>query len=59
LKKIIGPGVIVQASNDPTLISGLTLRFGDTMLDASARRLLTEMKQSILAAPVGANLWSE
>lgn len=59
LKKVIGSGVMVQASNDPALISGLTLRFGDTMLDASARRLLSEMKQSILSAPVGANLWSE
>ncbi|MBA3698223.1 MAG: ATP synthase F1 subunit delta [Planctomycetes bacterium] len=59
LKKALGPGVMVQTSTDPSLISGLTLRFGDTMLDASARRLLGEMKATILSAPVGANLWSE
>ncbi len=59
LKKSIGPGVIVQTSTDPALIAGLTLRFGDTMLDVSARRLLGEMKQAILTAPVGANLWNE
>lgn len=59
LKKSIGPGVMVQASSDPSLIAGLTLRFGDTMLDVSARRMLAEMKQTILAAPVGASLWSE
>ena len=59
LKKSIGPGVIVQASTDPALIAGLTLRFGDTMLDVSARRMLAEMKQTILTAPVGASLWSE
>jgi F0F1-type ATP synthase delta subunit len=51
--------VIVQASTDPALIAGLTLRFGDTMLDVSARRMLAEMKQTILTAPVGASLWSE
>ena len=59
LKKAIGPGVMVQASNDPALIAGLTLRFGDTMLDVSARRMLTDMKKTILTAPVGAQLWSE
>ncbi len=59
LKQTIGPGVMVQTSTDPRLISGMTLRFGDTMLDASARRLLGDMKQTILSAPVGANLWSE
>ena len=59
LKKILGPGVMVSATTDPTLIAGLTLRFDDTMIDASARRLLGEMKDTILSAPVGANLWSE
>jgi F-type H+-transporting ATPase subunit delta len=59
LKKILGPGVMVQASTDPSLIAGLTLRFDDTMIDVSARRLLAEMKDTILTAPVGANLWSE
>ncbi len=59
LKKVLGPGVMVQATTDPTLIAGLTLRFDDTMIDASARRLLGEMKDTILSAPVGANLWSE
>ncbi len=59
LKKAIGPGVMVQASNDPSLIAGLTLRFDDTMIDVSARRLLTDMKQTILTAPIGAQLWSE
>ncbi len=59
LKKVVGPGVMVTASTDPTLIAGLTLRFDDTMIDVSARRLLAEMKDAILTAPVGANLWSE
>jgi len=59
LKQAIGPGVMVHATTDPALISGLTLRFGDTMLDASARRQLADMKATILTAPVGANLWSE
>jgi len=59
LKKALGPGVIVQAANDPSLIAGLTLRFGDTMIDVSARRMLTDMKKTILTAPVGAQLWSE
>jgi F-type H+-transporting ATPase subunit delta len=59
LKKSIGPGVMVHATTDPALIAGLTLRFGDTMLDVSARRLLGEMKQTILTAPVGANLWND
>jgi F-type H+-transporting ATPase subunit delta len=59
LKKILGPGVMVSATTDPTLIAGLTLRFDDTMIDVSARRLLAEMKDTILTAPVGANLWSE
>ena len=59
LKKVVGPGVMVTASTDPSLIAGLTLRFDDTMIDVSARRLLAEMKDTILTAPVGANLWSE
>lgn len=59
LKKVVGPGVMVSASTDPTLIAGLTLRFDDTMIDVSARRLLAEMKDTILTAPVGAYLWSE
>lgn len=58
LKQDLGPGVILHASVDPTLIAGLTLRFGDTMIDASTRRMLAEMKQAILDAPVSAQLWT-
>jgi F-type H+-transporting ATPase subunit delta len=59
LQKSIGPGVMVQAANDPSLIAGMTLRFGDTMIDVSARRQLNDMKHTILTAPLGAQLWSE
>ncbi len=58
LKQDLGPGVIIHATVDRTLIAGLTLRFGDTMIDASSRRMLAEMKQTILDAPVSVQLWS-
>jgi F-type H+-transporting ATPase subunit delta len=59
LRKTIGAGVVVHPSTDPQLIAGMTLRFGDTMIDASVRRQLGEMKQAILNAPLSPALWTE
>ena len=57
LKRALGPGVVIEAATDPALIAGIVLRFGDTQVDASVRRQLADMKQTILAAPVGIQLW--
>ena len=59
LKRALGPGVVIEAATDPALIAGMVLRFGDTQVDASVRRQLADMKQSILAAPVGTQLWDD
>jgi F-type H+-transporting ATPase subunit delta len=59
LKRALGNGVVLHSQTDPAIIGGLTLRVGDTYVDGSVRRQLSDMKSAILNAPVSATLWSE
>ena len=53
-----GAGAQLDITIDPSLIGGFTSRVGDEYVDASVRRQLTEMRQAMLATPVGDALWS-
>jgi F-type H+-transporting ATPase subunit delta len=53
-----GPGAQLDITVDPSLIGGYTARIGDEYVDASVRRQLVEMRQAMLATPVGDALWS-
>lgn len=59
LRTALGPGAVLHARVDPTLIGGLTLRIDDTLVDGSVRRQLAEMKNLILESPVRSDLWDE
>ncbi len=57
LKRSFGPGVVLHATVDPSILGGVTLRVDDTFVDGSVRRQLSEMKNVILNAPVDQRLW--
>lgn len=52
LKAITGKEVIVAFRKDPSLIGGLVLRIGNTVLDGSVRTQLELMKEKILEGVV-------
>ena len=53
-----GAKAVLDLSLDPKLIAGFTSRIGDRYVDASVRRVLDEMRQSLLATPLPDALWS-
>jgi F-type H+-transporting ATPase subunit delta len=57
IKRVFGPGALVAASTDASLIGGVTVRVGDLLIDGSVRRHLSEMKNRILNVPLGDRLW--
>jgi len=59
LATAIGPGVVLHTATDPALLGGVTLRIGDTYVDGSVRRQLSEMKSVMLSVPVDGRLWQE
>lgn len=58
LHKTLGPGARVSNRVDHAILGGMTLRYGDTLVDGSVRRSLDEMKAAMLSVPVGAGLWA-
>lgn len=58
LLRVFGANAQIQVGVDASLLGGLTVRSGDTLIDGSVRRSIAEMKAALLAAPVGVALWS-
>ena len=58
LHRVFGANAQIQTGVDASLLGGLTVRSGDTLIDGSVRRSIAEMKVALLAAPVGVALWS-
>jgi F-type H+-transporting ATPase subunit delta len=54
----VGPGAVVEARVDPSLIGGMTLRIGDRFGDGSVRRKLADYAACIRSAPISTDLWS-
>ncbi|TVR13964.1 MAG: ATP synthase F1 subunit delta [Planctomycetota bacterium] len=52
LAQRLGAQVDVQWQTDESLVAGMRLRYGDTLVDASARRRLTDAHAAICAAPL-------
>ena len=49
--------VDLEATVDPELVGGMTMRIGNIQVDGSSRRHLTNMKQMILGVQVDRSLW--
>lgn len=58
LHKALGSGARCTNQVDQAIVGGMTLRYGDTLVDGSVRRSLNEMKAAILSVPVGSGLWA-
>ncbi len=53
-----GPRAVLDLALDPALVGGFTSRTGDRYVDVSVRRVLNEMRQSMLGTPLPDGLWS-
>ena len=53
LKKRSGKEVVLTQSIDPSLLGGLVVQMGDTLLDGSVKRQLAEMKDALMQADFG------
>ena len=53
-----GTRAVLNLKVEPKLLGGFTSRIGDEYLDASTQRQVNEMRQAMLATPVGESLWS-
>ncbi len=47
-----GKTVIVESKVDPTIIAGMMVRLGDQIIDRSARRMLTELREHLMSVSV-------
>lgn len=45
-----GKEIVLRQTIDPTLIGGLIVQMGDTLLDGSVKRRLSELKDALMAA---------
>lgn len=50
LAKRSGKKIVLTETVDPTLIGGLVVQMGDTLLDGSVRRKLSDMQDTLMAA---------
>jgi len=57
LRRRLGEGVELACRIDPALRGGLTLRYGDVLVDGSVQRHLNNMQRRILASPMPAEVW--
>ncbi len=48
LEKLTGKKIAVRSSEDPSLIGGVVVRIGDTVIDGSLKGRLDSLKQSLL-----------
>lgn len=53
LKKRSGKDIVLTQAVDPTLLGGLVVQMGDTLLDGSVKRQLAEMKDALMNADFG------
>ena len=53
LKKRSGKEVVLTQSVDPSLLGGLVVQMGDTLLDGSVKRQLAELKDALMQADFG------
>lgn len=53
LKKRSGKDIVLTQTIDPTLLGGLVVQMGDTLLDGSVKRQLSEMKDVLMGADFG------
>jgi F-type H+-transporting ATPase subunit delta len=44
LSKVVGKKVVPHVSIDPTIIGGVVVRMGDTVMDGSVRRKLSKLR---------------
>ena len=58
MHRFFGANARIETATDSALVAGMTVRCGDILIDGSVRRAIAEMKAALLAAPVGATLWS-
>lgn len=54
-----GTRAVLDQRVDPTLIGGFTARIGDSYIDASVKRRLSDLRKSIEAVALSDNLWSK
>jgi len=47
LEKATGRKIELRQESDPSLIAGLVIRYGDTLLDASLKRRLERLKETL------------
>ena len=47
-----GKTVIVEQKVDPAILAGMMVRMGDQIIDRSARRMLTELREHLMAVSV-------
>ncbi|TVR44428.1 MAG: ATP synthase F1 subunit delta [Planctomycetota bacterium] len=52
LKRVLGLGTRIDWQVDEGLVAGLSLRYGDTLIDGSARRRLRDARAAIRSAPL-------
>jgi F-type H+-transporting ATPase subunit delta len=48
LEKLTGKKIALRSSEDPSLIGGVVIRIGDTVIDGSLKSRLDSLKQSLL-----------
>lgn len=58
LAAVTGGRAQVEVAVDTALIGGVTIRVADTLVDASVRRQLREMRQAMLNTPIASTLWA-
>ncbi|MEK7413617.1 MAG: ATP synthase F1 subunit delta [Planctomycetota bacterium] len=58
LAAVTGGHAQIDVAVDPALIGGVAIRVGDTLVDASVRRQLREMRQAMLNTPIASTLWA-
>ena len=58
LAAVTGGQAHIDVTVDAALIGGVAIRVGDTLVDASVRRQLREMRQAMLNTPIASTLWA-
>jgi F-type H+-transporting ATPase subunit delta len=52
IRTVLGAGAAFTYAVEPELLGGLRLRYGDIQVDATVRRRLSDLRQTILDAPI-------
>lgn len=52
LKRVVGAQTVVEWQVDDSLVAGMSLRYGDTLIDGSAQRRLADARATIRSAPL-------